>query len=98
MPVEVKLDDLVRLGVASRDEAQGSLKKLARRLTQTGILASYRAGTDLFMLSQKANSDCYFLDSQTRLCTVYERRPEVCRSFPKVGPRPEYCPFTNRRG
>jgi Fe-S-cluster containining protein len=96
MPVEVKLSDLVRLGLATPDEAQGSIKKLARRLIQSGVLASYRAGTDLFMLSQKANSDCFFLDSNSRLCTVYEKRPEVCRSFPKIGPRPDFCPYSLR--
>lgn len=97
MPVEVRLEDLVRLGVASPDEASGSLKKLAKRLQREGLVVSYRAGTDLFMLSQKANRDCVFLDSDTRLCAVYERRPDVCRQFPSIGPRPGWCPVTPKR-
>lgn len=92
MPVEIKLSDLVRLGLVSEDEAQGSVRKIASRLKREKIIVSYRQGTDLFMLSQKANRDCLFLDSKTRLCTVYDRRPEVCRSFPSVGPRPGWCP------
>jgi Fe-S-cluster containining protein len=92
MPVEVKLSDLIRLGLTDEDEAQSSLKKLAKRLMKEGKISSYRQGTDLFMLTQKANRDCLFLDEKTRLCTVYERRPDVCREFPKIGPRPGYCP------
>src|SRR4051794_17191249 len=86
MPVEVKKSDLIRLGVASEDEI--SDKKLAKKLLKEKIISSYRAGTDLFMLASKPNGDCYFLDSKTRLCTVYEKRPVVCRKFPEIGPRP----------
>ncbi len=92
MPVEVKLSDLVRLGWVSEDESQGSIKKLSRRLLKEKKIQSYRQGTDLFMLAQKANRDCLLLDSKTRLCTVYEKRPEVCRLFPSIGPRPGWCP------
>lgn len=91
MPVEVKLSDLIRLGVTDEDEAQGSLKKLAKRLIRERIIVSYRQGTDLFMLSQKSNNDCLYL-GENRLCTVYEKRPEVCRQFPSIGPRPGFCP------
>jgi Fe-S-cluster containining protein len=94
MPVEVRLADLVRLGVVSEDEALGSIKKLSKRLAREGITSSYRHGTELFMLSQKNGRDCYFLDSRTRLCTVYDKRPDVCRDFPSIGPRPTFCPQT----
>jgi uncharacterized protein len=90
MPVEVQTSDLIRLGVASVDEV--SNKKIAKRLMKEKIVSSYRSGTDLFMLAAKPNGDCYFLDSKTRLCTVYEKRPDVCRKFPEIGPRPGYCP------
>jgi uncharacterized protein len=91
MPVEVTAQDLVRLGVATEDEARASLKKLAKRLMKEGVVKSYRAGTGLFMLEQKQNRDCVFL-GENRLCTVYEKRPDVCRKFPSVGPRPGFCP------
>ncbi|RYZ65332.1 MAG: YkgJ family cysteine cluster protein [Proteobacteria bacterium] len=94
MPVEVKLSDLIRLGVVTEDEALGSIKKVAKRLSREGIISSYRQGTELFMLSQKNIRDCYFLDSKTRRCTVYEKRPGVCREFPAIGPRPTFCPVT----
>jgi Fe-S-cluster containining protein len=95
MPVEVKLDDLFRLGLASPDEA--SAKKIGKRLQAEGIVRSYRAATGLFLLEQKNGRDCVFLGSDRR-CTVYERRPDVCRDFPlKVGPRPGFCPSQPKR-
>jgi Fe-S-cluster containining protein len=63
-------------------------------LMKEGIISSYRQGTELFMLTQKHGRDCYFLDSKTRLCTVYDKRPGVCRDFPSIGPRPSFCPCT----
>lgn len=92
MLLEVTIDDLVRLEVCSQDEADGSHKKLFKRLRREKIAMSYREGTGLFMLQSKANGDCQFLDSVTRLCTVYEKRPGVCRKFPSIGPRPGFCP------
>ncbi len=93
MPVEVKSEDLIRLRVVSEDEIENSIKKAAKRLKKTGIISSYREGTDLFMLTQKANGDCYFLDLKTRFCTVYDKRPDTCRNFPAVqGTRVGYCP------
>lgn len=92
MPVEVLAADLVRLGIASVDEVEGSKKKLAKRLIKEKLVMSYREGTDLFMLDHKPNGDCTFLDSKTRLCTVYRKCPDVCREFPSIGPRPGFCP------
>lgn len=92
MPVEVKLSDLIRLGVTTEDEAASSMKKLSKRLHKEGIISSYRQGTELFILTQRHGRDCLYLHPQTRLCTVYEKRPEVCRQFPSIGPRPGYCP------
>lgn len=95
MPVEVHFEDLCRLEVAAADEAE-SLKKLAKRLVREGIITSYREATGLFMLVQRPNGDCLYLDPATRLCTVYEKRPGVCREFPRIGPRPGYCPSTKK--
>ncbi len=97
MPVEIKATDLVRLGLVSEDELQSSVKKVAKRLMKEGVIQSYRSGTEFFMLTQKSNSDCYFLDSVTRFCTVYDRRPETCRGFPaQIGPRVGFCPYIKK--
>lgn len=95
MPVEVKMEDLVRLGLASPDEE--SPKKVGRRLQAEGIVRSYRAATGLFLLEQKNGRDCVFLGADRR-CSVYEKRPGVCREFPlTMGPRPGYCPSKPKR-
>ena len=91
MPVEIRADDLVLLGLASEDDIKDSLKKLSKRLIQEGYVRSFRSITGLFTLEQKANRDCIFL-GENRLCKVYEKRPGVCRQFPDIGPRPGYCP------
>ncbi len=96
MPVEIKGEDLVRLGLTDIDELEQSPKRLAKRLIKQGVLSSYREASGNFMLSQRANDDCYFLDLKTRLCTVYEKRPGVCRQFPEIGPRPGFCPLRPR--
>ncbi len=93
MPVEVKISDLIRLELTTVDEAENSVKKVAKRLKKEGYISSYREGTEFFMLTQRPNSDCYFLDAKTRLCTVYDKRPDTCRQFPaQVGTRVGYCP------
>lgn len=93
MPVEVKIEDLIRLGLCTEDEVENSIKKLAKKLKKEGYISSYREGTEFFMLTQRLNGDCYFLDLKSRLCTVYEKRPETCRSFPsQMGTRIGYCP------
>lgn len=93
MPVEIRASDLVRLGLATEDELNQSIKKVAKKLIRSGVLKSYREGTEFFMISQKANEDCWFLDTKTRKCTVYEKRPDTCRDFPtRVGTRVGYCP------
>jgi uncharacterized protein len=91
LPVEVTVDDLVRMGLISPDDLAGSLKKVARRLMKQRIVHSFRARSRLFILEQTNSGDCHFLGPDRR-CTIYETRPEVCRRFPEIGPRPGYCP------
>lgn len=95
LPVEVTAADLLRLGLVAPDECQGSLKRVARRLIEAGIVKSFSARTGLFTLEQRHGGDCQFLGTDRR-CTVYERRPDVCREFPRIGPRPQYCPARTR--
>jgi Fe-S-cluster containining protein len=92
LPLEVSAYDLIRLGVITEDEAAASLKKAAKKLSKAGIIRSFHSKTGLFIIEQRRGRDCIFLDEKTRKCTVYEKRPEVCRTFPKIGPRPGFCP------
>jgi Fe-S-cluster containining protein len=96
MPVEIEIGDLLQMGLVSSDDLGVSSKKVFKRLQSKGVITSFRVATGKYMLAQKANSDCYFLDSKTRLCTIYEKRPSVCREFPKIGPRPGCCPYQSK--
>jgi Fe-S-cluster containining protein len=98
LPVEVSAYDLMRLGVATEDECASSLKKLARRLENEGITQHFNPRSGIFTLEQRHGRDCIYLDPKTRLCTVYEKRPEVCRKFPSIGPRPGWCPKQEKTG
>lgn len=91
LPLEASAYDLIRLGLTTEDEAAQSLKKLAKRLIKEGIVRAFQQNSGLFVIEQKYGRDCIFL-GEDRLCTVYEKRPEVCRKFPKIGPRPGHCP------
>jgi Fe-S-cluster containining protein len=92
MPVEINFDDLLRLGFVSVDDQFISRRKLVKRLMSERKIASYRDHNELFTLASQPSGDCHLLNPKTRLCTVYEKRPHVCREFPSVGPRPGYCP------
>lgn len=97
LPVEVHLADLIRLNLVTEDEALGSIKKIAKRLIREKVISSYRTGTQLFMLASRPSGDCVFLDPYSRRCTVYEKRPEVCRNFPlSQSPRLGLCPVRKK--
>lgn len=97
MPVEVKAEDLVRLKKISQDDLHVSRRKLVKRLKKEGLIQSYRENTQLFMLTQRPNGDCLFLNEKSRLCAVYSDRPQVCRSFPtEAGNRRGYCPWITK--
>lgn len=93
LPVEVSVADLIRLGLTDEFEAASSLKRLAKRLLKEKWIQKYEPRAQIFVLSQRSGRDCIFLGEKDRLCTVYEKRPSVCRAFPtQVGPRPGFCP------
>lgn len=92
LPVEASPADLVRLGLLSAAEARGSLRKAARPLLASGAIREFNPISGTFFLGKKANGDCRYLDAETRRCGTYATRPQVCRQFPEVGPRPGHCP------
>jgi Fe-S-cluster containining protein len=69
---------------------ESDVKRLAEHF-RVGFRTASRRFTKTYhgeqILRQKADpifgKACKFLDSETRRCTVYEARPEVCRVFPK---------------
>ncbi|GAB6094359.1 YkgJ family cysteine cluster protein [Desulfatiferula olefinivorans] len=91
--VEVRAPDLIRLGLTDEWEVAHCLNDLVKRLKKQHVIQRYCPKTGVFVLGRKRGSDCIFLD-RNRRCTVYERRPAVCRSHPEtVGPRIGHCPY-----
>ena len=98
MPVEVRLADLVRLGLVDPFEAEHEAPRLiARRLIKAGLVQQYHHRNERFTLPRRASGDCVYLDAQTRRCTVYAQRPDTCRLHPQVGPKPGHCPYGPRQ-
>jgi Fe-S-cluster containining protein len=93
----VSARDLIRLELTTEEEAAVSLKAVAKRLMKERVIQAFNSKSQLFVLEQRYGRDCLFL-GKDRLCTVYEKRPEVCRKFPSIGPRPGFCPARPKRG
>ncbi|MEE3156867.1 MAG: YkgJ family cysteine cluster protein [Pseudomonadota bacterium] len=93
LPVEVRLEDLIRLGLVDEFERGEPLKQIAKRLQREGVVERFHQKSGVFTLSRMSNDDCLFLDARSRRCTVYDRRPATCRNHPQVGPRPGFCAY-----
>jgi Fe-S-cluster containining protein len=93
LPVEVKIKDLIRIGVVDEFEKDEPPKNIAKRLQKDGIIERFNQKSGIFTLTRMSNDDCLYLDRKSRLCTIYDKRPDTCRNHPKVGPRPGYCAY-----
>lgn len=93
LPVEVRFNDLVRMGVVDEFEAGEPAKRLAKRLAKEGVVGHFNHKTEVYTLARYANDDCIYLDQRSRLCTIYEQRPDTCRQHPRIGPKPNFCAY-----
>ncbi|WP_028238234.1 YkgJ family cysteine cluster protein [Stutzerimonas azotifigens] len=98
LPVEVGIEDLIRLELADPFERDEPPRQIARRLMKAGVVEHFNQKQARFTLARHSSGDCLFLDRQTRLCTVYARRPDTCRNHPQIGPRPGYCAYQPKTG
>lgn len=96
MPAEVRIVDLVRMGVVDAFEVDEPAKRIAKRLLKAGIVDHFNHKSGKFTLARRANGDCIYLDATSRRCSIYELRSETCRNHPRVGPRPGYCAYVPR--
>ncbi|WP_313410444.1 YkgJ family cysteine cluster protein [Stutzerimonas kunmingensis] len=96
LPVEVRIDDLIRLELVDAFERDEPAKNIAKRLSKAGIVEHFNHKHEIFTLARLANGDCLYLDRKTRLCTVYAKRPDTCRNHPRIGPRPGYCAYRSK--
>ncbi len=91
MPIEVRWEDLVRLNLVNDDELMVPLKTTIARLKREKIITAYRQEPGLFALRQTDDGKCRYLVGNK--CSVYKKRPLVCRAFPtEVGWRHGFCP------
>lgn len=95
LPVEVWPKDLIRMELMDEFELQENLKTVAKRLLKSGVIEHFHARNEVFTLTRLANGDCLFLDSTSRRCTIYAKRPDTCRNHPRIGPRSGYCAHTS---
>ena len=96
LPVQVTTEDLYHMGFLKFEEVNGSFKEIAARLKKEGLIQSSNEREAVFTLTQKKGGDCLFLD-ENRRCTIYERRPTICRRFPENSARPGFCPHREKK-
>ena len=98
MPLEVQLPDLVRLGLVDAFEAEHEEpRQIAKRLQKARLIDHFNHKNVVFTMARRASGDCNFLHPTTRLCTVYEQRPDTCRLHPqKKSPKPGFCAYGRR--
>lgn len=95
MPLEVTLPELVRLGWVDAFEAEHEpASRIAKRLLKDRLIDHFNHKQSLFTMARRASGDCINLDAQSRRCTVYERRPDICRLHPQTrSPKLGYCAY-----
>ena len=98
LPVEVKIKDLIRIGIVDEFEMGDPPKNIAKRLQKEGIVERFNQKSGIFTLQRMSNNDCLYLDRKSRMCTIYEKRPDTCRNHPRIGPRPGYCASVPKAG
>jgi Fe-S-cluster containining protein len=67
---------------------KATAEEIAKRLQKEGIVERFNQKSGIFTLTRMSNDDCMYLDRKSRLCTIYDKRPDTCRNHPKIGPRP----------
>jgi hypothetical protein len=95
MPLEVRVRDLVRLGLVDAFEAENEdPARIAKRLQKAKLVERFNSKAEVFTMARRADGDCTYLDAKTRRCTVYDDRPDTCRMHPQQkSPRTGYCAF-----
>lgn len=95
MPVELKVPDLVRMGILVDFHLELSEKEQIKEALKHPAVARFTPSTGKFTLAQQPDSRCYFLDKNKR-CTIYDVRPDTCRNHPQIGPKPGFCAYMKK--
>ncbi len=97
LPVEATLNDLLRMQLIEPFDLDEPIKAVAKKLSDAKLIDHFNRKRERFTLARRANDDCIFLDQRTRRCTIYAKRPEICRTHPQIGPRDNYCAFIEKK-
>ena len=88
------MPDLIQLNLVDTFEAENEEpKQIAKRLSKAGLIDHFNFKNSIFTLARDSNGDCRYLDGKSRICKVYDMRPNICRKHPQVGPKPGFCPY-----
>jgi Fe-S-cluster containining protein len=96
LPIEVTIPDLVRMEIVSKTEAKTPIEKIGDRLKQGGLIEHLYVRERIFILAQTAGNVCRYLDPDSRTCRIYAKRPDTCREYPEIGPRPGFCAYERK--
>lgn len=58
LPVEVKVKDLIRIGLVDEFELGDPAKNIAKRLQKEGIVERFNSKSEIFTLQRMSNNDC----------------------------------------
>lgn len=62
LPVEVRIDDLIRMRLVDEFEREEPAKRIAKRLEKDGVIEHFNHKREIFTLTRMANGDCLYLD------------------------------------
>ncbi len=93
MPLEVSKADLLQMGLITEFDMDEPVRTLEKRLKKEKIIQHYRHKTELFLIRQEVNGDCFLLDPETKKCSIYNNMPQACINFPTVSSRSGFCPY-----
>ena len=74
-------DPKTRAEITDGDTLHEMLIPLSRQKA-TARAKKFGVGTDMWKGSKHQVYMCRFWDEETRLCGIYERRPQMCRDYP----------------
>jgi len=95
MPVEVKIQDLIRLKILNEFHLELSEREQIKDALKHPSILRFTPSTEKFTLRQKPDGSSYFLDANKK-CTQYDLRPDTCRNHPQIGPRPGHCGYMKK--
>ena len=96
LPVEVKIPDLIRMGLLAKVEARRPIEMIAERLKHEGVIENLFVRERIFILARSGGDVCQYLDPEGRQCRIYANRPDTCREYPHVSARPGFCAYRRK--